>query len=247
VDDGQVLEEMMDSHEENTQRKLETAVADSKYGTMENFLLCHDRKIKAHIPSFEKIHRGTGRQKDIFPKEAFTYDHEADTFTCPAGAILRKRNYYKERKHYEYKASAATCSQCELKHQCTKSKDGRSLKRHLRQNELDLMLREAETRRAKRDIKHRQDLSKRSFARSIRYGYKRARWRMLWRMEIQDFLIATLENIKILISQSKRRMSKSNVQIGPIGNYIRENWPDYTSMKALLGAIVKSNLELSLP
>ena len=79
VDDGHLLKDLIDAHEQNTQKKLETAVADSKYGTMDNFLLCHDRNIKAHIPSFEKAHRGTGRQKGIFPREAFTYDPETDT------------------------------------------------------------------------------------------------------------------------------------------------------------------------
>ena len=219
VDDGHLLEEMIDTHEQNTQQKLETAVADSKYGTKDNFLLCHDRKIKAHIPSLEKTHRGTGRKKGIFPKEAFCYDPETDTFTCPAGQILQRRNYYKKRQHYEYKASEKVCAQCELREQCTKSKSGRTLKRHIRQDELDLMLKEAESRNARRDIKHRQDLSERSFAWSTRYGYKRARWRSLWRMQIQDFLITAVQNITILIKQPKDRMSKSNVQTMEVWKY----------------------------
>jgi len=212
VDDGHVLEDMIEAHEHNTQRKLETAVADSKYGTMDNYLLCHDREVKAHIPSIEKAHRGSGRQKGIFPKEAFSYDPERDTFICPAGQILGRRNYNKERKHYEYRASAETCNQCEFRNKCTRSKYGRSLKRHVRQNELEVVLKEAGSKTSRRDIKHRQDLSERSFAWSTRYGYKRARWRRLWRMEIQDFLIAAVQNITILIRQPKDRMSKSNVR-----------------------------------
>jgi len=74
------------------------------------------------------------------------------------------------------------------------------------------MLKKAESKKARRDIKHRQDLSERSFAWSTRYGYKRARWRNLWRMEIQDFLIAAVQNITILIKQPKDKMSKSNVR-----------------------------------
>ena len=212
VDDGHVLEDMIEAHEKNTQQKLETAVADSKYGTIENFLLCHDRKLKAHIPSIEKTQRGKGRQKGIFPKEAFCYHPETDTFTCPDGQILRRRNYNQKRKHYEYKASAKVCARCKLQDKCTKAKDGRTLKRHIRQDELDVMVKESESRNARRDIKHRQDLSERSFAWSTRYGYKRARWRNLWRMQIQDFLIAAVQNITILIKQPKDRMSKSNVR-----------------------------------
>ena len=212
VDDGHVLGDMMDAHEQNTQQKLETAVADSKYGTIENYLLCHDRKVKAHIPSTEKAHRGSGRQKGIFPKKDFSYDPETDTFLCPAGQVLRRRNYNKRRKHYEYKASAKTCVQCEFRKKCTQSKDGRTLKRHERQEELEVMLNEAGSRKARKDIKHRQDLSERSFAWSTRYGYKRARWRSSWRMQIQDYLIAAVQNITILIKQPKERMSKSNVR-----------------------------------
>ena len=239
VDDGHVLEDMIDAHEHNTQRKLETAVADSKYGTKDNYLLCNDRKIKAHIPSIEKTHRGSGRRKGIFLKEAFAYDPETDTFLCPAGETLRKKSYNKKRKYYEYKASRGTCAQCELRSKCTRSKDGRSLKRHVRQEELDVMLKKAESRKARRDIKHRQDLSERSFAWSTRYGYKRARWRNLWRMEIQDFLIAAVQNITILIKQSKKKMSKSNAQVGQITRNQKSKGKNYSFISQLMGLFFK--------
>jgi transposase len=212
VDDSYVLKEMIETQEQNTQKKVDTAVGDSKYGTIDNFLLCHDLGIKAHMPSFEEKHRGSGRQKGIFPKEAFTYHPETDTFTCPTGETLRRRNYNKKRKHYEYKASVKICAQCELRKKCTRAKDGRTIKRHIRQYELNIMLEKAKGKGAKRDIKHRQDLSERSFAWSTRYRFKRAKWRRLWRMEIQDFLIAAIQNITILIKQPKGRLSKSNVQ-----------------------------------
>jgi len=128
-------------------------------------------------------------------------------------------NYNKKRKHYEYKASAGTCAQCKFRKKCTRSKDGRSLKRHARQDELEAMLKEAGSIKARRDIKHRQDLSERSFAWSTRYGYKRARWRNLWRMQIQDFLIAAVQNITILIRQPKDTMSKSNVRAEEVRKY----------------------------
>jgi len=140
VDDGDLLEEMIDIHEHNTQKTVTKVVADSKYGKIENFLRCHDLGIKAHIPSLEKTHRGSGRQKGIFHREAFSYNRDPDTFTCPAGQILRKRHYHKKRKHYEYKASAESCAHCQLREKCTRSKDGRTLKRHARQDELDLYL-----------------------------------------------------------------------------------------------------------
>ena len=224
TDDGEVLGEMVAIHEENTERGVDTVVADSKYGTIDNFLLCHDQGIKAHIPSLEETHRGSGRQKGIFPKEAFTYHPDTDTFTCPAGHLLKRRHYHKKRNHYEYKAPSGRCARCELRDNCTRAKDGRTLKRHARQEELDIIVKFATRREAKRDIKTRQHVSERSFAQSTRYGYKRARWRRLWRAQIQDFLIAALQNIMVLIKTSKDKISKSNAQVGQIIRDRRAAW-----------------------
>jgi transposase len=208
-DDGELLEEMIESHENNTQKNVDTVAADSKYGTIDNFLLSYDRGMKAHIPSIEKTQRGSGRQKDIFPKEDFIYNPDDDTFTCPAGNILKKHHYYKKRQYYEYRASPKSCVCCQLREKCTRAKDGRSLKRHLRQSELDSMLKVANSREAKQDIRTRKHLSERSFAQATRYGYKRSRWRRLWRMEIQDFLIAAAQNIQILIKHTETRVANA--------------------------------------
>jgi transposase len=214
VDDGAMLTEMIDTHQQNTHKEVDTVVADSKYGTIDTYLICHDRGIKAHIPSLEETHRGSGRKKGIFPKEAFTYHPDTDTFSCPAGKILKRRHHYKQRNHDEYQAPTGTCATCELRAQCTRSRTGRTVKRHLRQDELDTMLSDTKSRQAKRDIKTRQHLSERSFGRSTRYGFKRARWRRLWRVEIQDFLIAATQNITVLITHSQGKISKSNAQRG---------------------------------
>jgi transposase len=214
VDDGDMLKEMIETHKENTQKEPSTVVADSRYGTIDNYLLCRDRGITAHIPSLEATQRGSGRKKGIFPREAFAYHPDTDTFTCPAGHTLNRRHYHKKRNHYEYKAPSGLCAACDLREHCTRAKDGRTLKRHARQNEVDIMLHYATSRKAKRDIKTRQHLSERSFARSMRYGFKRARWRRVWRMQIQDFLIAATQNIMVLITQSQEKLSKSNAQIG---------------------------------
>ena len=224
VDDGHVLQDMIETHEQNTLMKLETAVADSKYGSKDNFLQCHDRKIKAHIPSIEETHHGSGRRKGIFPKEAFSYNPATDTFTCPAGKVLKKQKFRKSRKHYEYIASHKDCEQCYLRDQCSRSKSSRTLKRHARQDDLDVMIKESKSRDSKRDLKTRHHLSERSFARSTRYGFKRARWRNLWRMEIQDYLIAAIQNIVVLISQPKTKLSKSEVIECQKGGRQGRNW-----------------------
>lgn len=203
VHEAHRLQALIDSHEKNTGAKIEAAVADSKYGTLDNYVICHDRKIKAHIPSLEQTQKGTGRQKDIFSKGVFIYDYAKDVFICPAGQILKKRKYRKKRKHYEYAASKKACNSCPLKENCTRSKTGRTLKRHVRQDDIDLTLTESMSTESKKDIKTRQHLMERSFARAKRYGYKRARWRRLWRVQIQEYLTAGIQNMMVLLGNIK--------------------------------------------
>ncbi len=218
VNEAHRLAFLVDEHKRTTGRTATTVVADSKYGTINNFLECHDRGINGHIPSLEKTGKGSGRQKGIFPKELFVYNADTDTFSCPAGQTLRKRKLIKKRSHYEYKASKKTCNKCELRQQCTKSKQGRTLKRHIRQDKLDFMLKQSESLESQKDIKTRQNLMERSFARAYRYGFKRARWRRLWRVQIQEYLTSAIQNIMILIKNINKPANAMGMVSKRMGN-----------------------------
>ena len=204
VNEAHRLASLLNTHHKCTGRKARICVADSKYGTIDNYLICYDLGVKSHFESFEKAHRGSGRQKGIFPKETFCYDPATDTFTCPAGQQLRKRRFSKQRQQFEYRASQAVCRRCNLRKKCTHSKVSRTLKRHGRQNELDAMLIEAESPQSKRDIKTRQHLMERSFAQATRYGFNRARWRRLWRVQIQEYLTAAIQNMVVLLRHDRK-------------------------------------------
>ena len=71
------------------------------------------------------------------------------------------------------------------------------------------MLSQAESGPARRDRKTRQHLMERSFARGTRYGLKQARWRRLWRVEIQEYLTATIQNVMVLIHCLKERWASA--------------------------------------
>lgn len=88
------------------------------------------------------------------------------------------------------------------------------MKRHLPQDELDTMLKKAEIREAKGEIKTPLHLSERSFARSMRYGSNRARWPRVWRAQTRNSLIYAIQDIMVLITQSQGKISKSNPPIG---------------------------------
>jgi len=215
VHEAHRMDSLLDAHRHNTGVAAEVCVADSKYGSIENYLSCHDRGVKSHFASLELGQRGSGRQVGIIPKESFTYDAASDCFICPSGQRLRRRRFSTQRQHWEYTASPQTCSRCALQPQCTRSKAGRSLKRHKRQAELDRMLSQAQSAQARRDRNKRQHLMERSFARGTRYGIKQARWRRLWRMAIQEYLTATIQNMVVLVRYLKEPLRSAGKALRP--------------------------------
>ena len=205
VNEAHRLPALIEGHSLNTEKAVETVVADSKYGTVENYLKCYDLGIKAHIPDLKKKQDNTGRREGIFGEEAFEYDPNTDTYRCPAGQIMKIRRYQKKRKAFEYLCASDVSAVCPQRDQCTRSRTGRSVKRHQRHEELILMREQAQSKPPQKDLRPRQHLMERSFARATRYGFKRARWRNLWRVQIQEYLTASIQNILILIRHVKEQ------------------------------------------
>lgn len=199
VNEAHLLEALLKLHHDNTDQTARTVVADSKYGTIENFLACHDLGVAAHMPDLGKaLGKGPAKTR-IFGEDRFRYDAAKDVYLCPAGQEMKRKSLHQNRHGIDYAAPKKVCATCELRDQCTRNKMGRTVKRHLRQEDLDRMRQACQSAKAKRDIKTRQHLMERSFARAKRYGFDRARWRGLWRMRIQEYLICAIQNIQVLI------------------------------------------------
>ena len=232
IGDGQMFSDIVDMHEENTGVRVDTAVGDSKYGTEGNYLECKDRGITPHLKDLKSTQDKARERKGIFSEEEFKYDEETDTFICPAGKRLKKRTYHKGRGKWEYAGLREDCIKCPLREKCTKSKSGiRTVWRHKRQDEIDEMRGEAKSSRAKRDLKKRQEIMERSFADGANlHGLKRARWRGLWRMAIQVYMISAIQNIRILINHTylktnsgavmDKEILNTEVETGILANFI---------------------------
>src|SRR5437016_1218108 len=103
------------------------------------------------------------------------------------GQVLKPRRVYAIRRTLEYKASAKTCGRCALRLQCTRSTYGRTVQRHEKQELLNIARAQANSAAARRDRARRRHLIERSFADAANnHHFKRARWRRLWRQQIQD-------------------------------------------------------------
>ena len=86
-------------------------------------------------------------------------------------------------------------------HTCTHSKTGRSVARHWQEQTLEVALAFARLPEARADRRRRQSLMEGSFAQAAnQFHFKRARWRRRWRHQIQDWLIAAVQNIARLTS-----------------------------------------------
>lgn len=199
VNEAHVMGPLLESHHSNTRRMPETVVADSKYGTIDNFLVCHDLGVKAHVPDLRGSSVKRAEKLKIFSEEQFQYDLQSDTYRCPAGNVLKPKSLHIHRQSRDYAAPKKVCAACPIRGQCTQNKSGRTIKRHLRQEQLDRMREVSRSSEAKRDIKTRQHLMERSFARGTWYGFDRARWRRLWRVQIQEYLIAAVQDIQVLL------------------------------------------------
>lgn len=192
---------LLEQHQRNSGQPAQTAVADHKYGTVENFVACQQRGITTHLGDVRaKQHHA--RSQGIYPDSAFVYDAATNTYRCPAGQPMKPRRLHPDKRTWEYQLPKAVCAACALRAQCSRAKvSGRTIHRHEQQGLLDQARAQAHSAAARRDRRRRQHLAEVSFADAANHhGFKRARWRRLWRVQIQDWLIAAIQNIKVLLN-----------------------------------------------
>jgi transposase len=233
INEAHEMVPLLESHHLNTGIEADTVVADSKYGTVENFLACHDRGVEAHMPDLQEFTAKRIKKLNIFSEERFEYDGGSDTYLCPAGNRLKPKSLHQSRQSRDYAAPRKVCAVCQLRKQCTRNKSGRTIKRHLRQEELDGMREASRSARARRDIKMRQHLMERSYARGVWYGFNRARWRGLWRVQIQEYLVSAVQNIQVLLRYGSYLKRSPSVMMEQIKGAIRKDirsFPDYTEL-----------------
>jgi transposase len=208
--ENQKLMSLVAQHEKNTRCQTQIVVADHQYGTNENFVACQERGITTHMGDVaSKVRRGHDQSR--FGEEAFTYDAKRNVYWCPAGQSLKALPLDPIRRRIKYKASARVCGSCALRAQCTGSAQGRTLHRHPNQLSLDAARAQAHSSAARRDRKRRHHLMERSFADATNnHRFKRARWRRLWRQQIQDYLIGAIQNVRIMLANQRSGRSAAS-------------------------------------
>jgi len=121
----------------------ERLAADTGYGSAEMLhWLVHEQEIEPHIPVFDKSERKDG----TFSRSDFAYDHESDTYTCPAGHQLRRyrrafatpRIGVTKENTILYRASKFDCGACSMKARCCPNTPARKVPRSIYEGARDV-------------------------------------------------------------------------------------------------------------
>lgn len=124
-------------------------VADAGYSNGEQAERCESKGIVPHVPANRGVNnRGDGT---LFQRSAFEYDEATDSFVCPAGQRLNRRQ--RKDRYIVYAAPPEVCGACPLKARCTVG-ERRLLKKHLQDGALERMQQRAtaEAMRLRRSI-----------------------------------------------------------------------------------------------
>jgi transposase len=216
------LEELVNQHTDHTGQRVRSITADSKYGTADNLEYCEWNQIEAFISPFRNNY--TRPKEGKFTECCFRYDAAEDCYICPAGQRLTRHSYRADKDAYRYMAPATVCTTCPVRGHCTKSKVARSIQRPVRTSILERASARVRTVQGREHRKRRRWMMEGSFAHSVRFGYKRARARGLVNMQIQDYLVATVQNLLILI-RTKLRITIKIARNGLFSAAIRVRSP----------------------
>ena len=128
TNDGKALHKAAMQAKQNLQLQKEDALmalADKGYHTGAELKACQQDKIITHVAYKEQP--GVKHIANEFLAESFCYDKQADTYTCPAGAVLTSLGTWHNKKgeagetSYRFKTYRTdACKNCPLKNQCTK-------------------------------------------------------------------------------------------------------------------------------
>jgi transposase len=111
-------------------------IADAGYSNGEQAEACEGKGILPHVPS----NRALNNQGDgtFFDRTAFQYQEQNDTFVCPAGQTLTRKQLARKDRAVIYAAQPEVCGACALKRRCT-ARSRRFVTRHLHEAALQGM------------------------------------------------------------------------------------------------------------
>jgi len=186
--------------------------ADTTYGTIENIIPIEDSGIAMYtpLPDWDK-------RTEYFGASRFTYDPETDTYRCPNGETLRRETAKYTEGKIVYQADHKVCDVCPLRAQCTSSKEGRRINRHIDEEYLDRVRAHHKTEAYEKAMRKRKLWTEPLFAEAkLWHGLRRFRLRCLWRVNVEALMVAAAQNLKRLLRQRGRGLTPASGMAAPV-------------------------------
>ena len=199
VGDQQMLPSLIQQSQQQLGFMPFALAADSQYGTHHNYLFCEAENI---LPYFKPSLTPKSKDSDRFTLEDFTYEPETNSYRCPQGKTLKPYKTDFKRQRQLYSAQTSDCSKCPLAQKCLSPKATRKQlsEPSMLTETLTKAQRIASSPAARKSRAKRMQMQEGQFGQAARaHHYKRSRYRGLLSQQIQDAIIAAIQNVKILI------------------------------------------------
>lgn len=134
--DNRSLQPMAEAAQAAVGEPTMNVVADAGNSNGEQAEACEAKGIVPHVPA----NRAVNNQGDgtLFDRKEFSYQPESDTFRCPAGETLTRKQLSRKDRAVYYAGQPEVCGACALKSRCTVGAQ-RFVSRHLHEAALQRM------------------------------------------------------------------------------------------------------------
>jgi hypothetical protein len=112
------------------------SLADKGYYNSDDLKVCENEHVTTYVA--KQVHSNSTGEREFYTDQ-FKYDKEKNVYICPVGHALtctRRKAVNDTTRDIMYKNKKA-CSGCALRDKCTKSKEGRIVRRSTKQDLLD--------------------------------------------------------------------------------------------------------------
>lgn len=205
VADEYLLDRVRKEHEGTTGRAVSEVVADTKYGTQENYLALEQEGIWPSIPPHDSW------EQRALPRDVFQYEPGHDRFRCPEGQLLARQGRSQTGGGalgvIIYRASPTVCAACPLKTTCCGDAKARSISRPDDGGLGERVRTYLHTGHAKTSIRRRKCWAESAMAElKERHGLRRARGRGRITVQIEALGAAIASNVKKLVHGHRQRL-----------------------------------------
>ncbi len=181
------------------QGEVEEALFDAGYHCSGVIDAAEQCGVELLCPEGQSQGRDWNKQSEkYYPKSRFQYDRQRDSYRCPQGQELTRLSQYQgsERYHGYVQYGSSACQRCEQRSRCTKSGQGRRIKRYAEDEAKEQLRQKMQQAQAQQRYLKRQGMVEPVFSQlKCRQGLRRFRRRGLQAVRCEFALHALAYNL----------------------------------------------------